>query len=280
MKEIEQTTQRQIMHAIDLAMVGEYDAAKALLEAMEDPIGNRLFLLIAALEQRMRMRIEGQSDLRHEIGNALAVVQANIEGLLDGILEPSQTRMQGVHDALRTAIVLLGEWNTDQAAVPAKVHLRLDTFNVCDIIRAQAAMISGMAKAKSVRVVYDPCRTLYAACEHFRGDSDRIGQLLRNVLINAVRYTPPGGSVEIHCDRPDGELSLRVSDTGPGLAAGDVQHVFERGYRGKNVAEEGSGTGLAVASDIVEAIGGEIRVESEHEHGATFLIRLPAARLT
>jgi signal transduction histidine kinase len=279
MNELERTTEQRILHAVDLASVQEYDRAKALLETLDDPLGNRLFLLIAALEQRFRARTERQAELRHEIGNALGVVQANVEGMLDGVLEPAHDRLRGVHDALKTAIGLLEEWKAERAPAAPKINVCLDTFNVCETIVAQASMISGMAVAKNVRVVYDPCARHYAACEFFRGDSDRIGQLLRNVLINAVRYTPPGGTVEIDCGRPGGELTLRISDTGPGIPREDLPHVFERGFRGKNVEEEGSGTGLAVASDIAEAIGGDIRIESQHEHGATFVIQIPAAPL-
>ncbi|MBV8364135.1 MAG: ATP-binding protein, partial [Candidatus Eremiobacteraeota bacterium] len=147
------------------------------------------------------------------------------------------------------------------------------------LITAQMSMISGMAKAKDVRVIYDPCSVHYKACEYFRGDGDRIGQLLRNVLINAVRYTPPGGTVEIDCSRPGGELTLRITDTGPGIPREDLPHLFERGFRGRNVEAEGSGTGLAVAAEIADAIGGDIRVESQHAHGASFVVQLPAAAI-
>ncbi len=280
MKQLEQTNEQRILHAVDLALVQEYDRAKALLEQIEDPLGNRLFMLIAALEQRLHTRREHQSELRHEIGNALGVVQANVEGMLDGVLDPTPARLRGVHDALRSAVRLLDESKLERPASRATVDVHLDTFNVCALITAQMSMISGMATAKNVTVIYDKCAMHYAACESFRGDGDRIGQILRNVLINAVRYTPPGGAVEIDCGRPGGELTLRISDTGPGIPREDLPHVFERGFRGKNVEEEGSGTGLAVAAEVAAAIGGDIRVESEHDHGATFTIQLPAAPLS
>ena len=280
MKELERTNEQRILHAVDLALVQEYDRAKALLEQIEDPLGNRLFMLIAALEQRLQSRRARQSELRHEIGNALGVVQANIEGMLDGLLAATSARLRGVHDALRTAVRLLDEWKTERPSAPMRVDVRLDTFNICELITAQMSMISGMAAAKNVGVSYDKCATEFEECEYYRGDGDRIGQLLRNVLINAVRYTPPGGGVEIHCGRPAGELTLRITDTGPGIPREDLPHVFERGFRGKNVEEEGSGTGLAEAADIAGAIGGDIRIDSEHDHGATFVIQLPAAPLS
>ncbi len=241
-----------MLHAIDLAMLREFDAAKAVLEPVDDPLADRLFEWISAAERRARREAERQSELRHEIGNALSIVQANLEGIIDGILEPTPARMTGIHDALTTAGGLLDGWREGRFGERERTSVRIDTFNICQIVESQVALVSGMAAAKNVRVIHDRCGTRHDGCTFFRGDSDRIGQILRDVLINAVRLTPPGGAVTLGCDRPDGELILSVAGTAKSQSA---------------------------VSEPLDAIGGELRTLSNDAAGTTFTLKLPGIAL-
>jgi two-component system sensor histidine kinase BaeS len=269
------------LHAIDLATAGEIETAQSALEAIDDAVANRLRDLFAELGNQRSLQQRTQSLLRHEIGNALSIAQANLEGIMDGVLQATPERYAGMHNALESVGRLVDDWRKPPRSLEEKaLTIRIDDFNICAIIGAQAALIDGLARAKNVEVYYAPCGQRHSECTHFRGDPQRTGQVLRNVLINAVRYTPPGGRVEIICDRPGAEITLVVRDSGPGIKSEDIAHVFEDGYRGKTAgAVKGSGIGLSVVSQLLGALGGKARVISEEGNGATFVIELPATPL-
>ena len=107
------------------------------------------------------------------------------------------------------------------------------------------------------------------------GDQTRLQQVVTNLLTNALKFVPPGGSVVVSTQRLDQQVELHVCDNGPGIAAEDLDHVFERFYRGQQVRTGGAGIGLAVVSALVRAHGGHVSVENAPGGGASFRVRLP-----
>jgi signal transduction histidine kinase len=268
-----------VLHAIDLASMREWDEAKALLEGLDDPVSNRLFMLVCELEAAEQLGLRQRSLVRHEVGNALTIAQANIEGIMDGLLPSTPARLEGVRASLASAASILEQLRRRPDAERQDDVIRIETFSICSLIAAHASAIAGLADAKGVRVVYDSCNQHLQTCEEFRGDASGVGQILRNVLINAVRYTPPGGTVEILCDREGSDIRLVVRDSGEGIAAEDLPHVFEEGFQGKNAVRESSGLGLGVVKKLAGLFGGSARVENG-ERGATFVITLPTTPLS
>src|SRR5690606_17691056 len=112
------------------------------------------------------------------------------------------------------------------------------------------------------------------------GDADRLAQVLRNLLSNALRHTPAGGQVTVRVARAGQAVRIQVADTGSGISADDLPHVFDRFYRGDRSRSRqggGAGLGLAIARQLVTAHGGTLTVESAAEVGTTFTMRLPDA---
>jgi two-component system phosphate regulon sensor histidine kinase PhoR len=111
------------------------------------------------------------------------------------------------------------------------------------------------------------------------GDRIRLGQLLDNMISNAVKFTPHGGTVSVRTSRSNGSAVLEVEDTGMGVPDGDQEHLFDRFFqhasRGRN-AIQGSGLGLAISQNIAQAHGGLIEVSSEENTGTTFRLVFPA----
>jgi signal transduction histidine kinase len=114
------------------------------------------------------------------------------------------------------------------------------------------------------------------ACRAFRGSPLRVAEVVNNVVSNAIRYTPPGGRIDVDCRHADGSLVLTVADGGPGVTAEDRPRIFEAGFRGTAAAgSAGSGLGLGLARRFVEALGGTIELVETERPGARFVVKLP-----
>ncbi|MCC6554519.1 MAG: HAMP domain-containing histidine kinase [Polyangiaceae bacterium] len=107
-------------------------------------------------------------------------------------------------------------------------------------------------------------------------DRDRVAQIFANLLDNAIRVTGPGGSIVVRAEARSGEVLFSVSDTGPGIAAEEMAHLFEPYRRGARPGYRGAGLGLAIVQGLVAAHGGKVWVESEAGKGSTFFFTLPA----
>lgn len=237
----------RILHALDLAIVGDWDGVKAALHETNSDIADRLWTLATRQQEVQQGRARGQALARHELGNAISVAQANVEGLADGVLEVTRDRLNGIKNALITASVLLDNLKQEAKVEHNNEVVTSSRFDICDVISAQVAMVGGLAGSKSVRVLYDGCGAPHPPCTEFTGNAARTGQLLRNVLINAIRYTPPEGRIDIHACRPDGELTFTVSDAN-----------------------------LPQASQLLQALDGAARLQSETPKGMTLAITVPA----
>jgi signal transduction histidine kinase len=184
-----------------------------------------------------------------------------------------------VLQALAEANVLLGELPRGvlpRGATPAMLATSLNTLDVCSVVTNEVLAMEASARQHDVAFDVHQCETTCDACHAFAGDSTRISEIVNNVVSNAIRYTPPGGRVEIDCRRADGTLTLSVTDSGPGIAAADKERIFEPGYRGEaSVGTAGSGLGLALAKRFATEHGGSIDVLSVDGAGAQFVVKLP-----
>jgi signal transduction histidine kinase len=220
----------------------------------------------------------------HEMRNQLAVAVANLEGWLDGKLEPTPVRIRAVLQALNALDVLIDDLYraSAQAAPAAPMHAEARIIDVCSTIENEVHALEAAAAERNVRLEYAHCRHTYDECRHFGGDPVRIGQIVKNVALNALRYTSPGGTVLIDCHRGPGCVELTIADEGPGLSAADAEHLFEPGFRGsaaQGSAVGGSGLGLSVVKRLVEDQGGRIEIVP-NSAGATFRIDFPGQTLT
>lgn len=248
----------RVLHALDLGMLGDWDGAKRSLENLDDPIVPRLTALLTDQQRRERERAEVQAVARHELGNAISIAQANMEALVDGVLDPTPERLAGIRDAMITCGLLLEDLKK-QSRPNRDSHVRIEVFDLCELIVSQVDLVRGIAETKNVRLRYEPCALHLNACRQYRGDPDRVALIVRDVLLGAVRFTPPGGTIETSCVRPNGEIELSVS-TG--------------------AAKNGETIGFSLASKLLEALGGQASIVTEHPASTTFVLRLPAIPVT
>lgn len=258
---------------------GDYSArVPALGMGVEfDDLADAFNAMGAALSEVESTRTKMLGDLAHEMRTPLATVDAHLEGMQDGIVEADPPTLQ----MLRGQIARLTRLGEDVALVTSaeegRLSMRRAPVPVAQIVGTAAAQAAGRYAEKGVSLevtVPDAAgRTVVDA------DLDRMGQVLTNLLDNALRHTPGGGTVRLTAQRAGARVRLVVADTGEGIAAEHLGHVFERFYRAdtaRDRAHGGSGVGLAIVSSITRAHGGTATVESAGPgQGATFTVELP-----
>jgi signal transduction histidine kinase len=215
----------------------------------------------------------------HDLRTPLSSIRAIVEALADGVVDDPET----VDRYLRTARREIRSLSTliDDLFELAQIEaggLRLDVSpnSLSDLVSDTLESFSELAARKSVRLKggVDP------DVDPVRVDARQIGRVLSNLLGNALQHTPAGGAVQIQVRRVAAGVQVEVRDTGTGIHAEDLPHVFERFYRGeksRSRATGGAGLGLAIAKGIVEAHSGEIDVQSAPGEGTCFLFTLPTA---
>jgi signal transduction histidine kinase len=224
------------------------------------------------LERQRALRHRTMSDIAHELRTPLSVLQIELESLEDGIIEPTPQAIAG----LQAEVVHLGRLVDDLRvlALTDAGDLRLERrpLDLGAWIREVVDRACPQAQEKSLTLDVTVDDGLVVA-----GDAQRLAQVLLNLLTNAIRHTPPGGEITIAAHRTKaGEARVEVADTGEGIPAEHLPHVFERFYQVDPArSSRGTGLGLSIARSLVEAHGGRIWAESEPGAGSTFVFTLP-----
>ncbi|CAA9311605.1 MAG: hypothetical protein AVDCRST_MAG11-1532, partial [uncultured Gemmatimonadaceae bacterium] len=189
---------------------------------------------------------------------------AERRGLLEAISESAEWMQRMIQDLVDVASIEAGRLSVRRRAEP-----------VTEIVRVATSMVELGAAERGIALTTD----VAADCPPVHADAERVVQVLTNLLGNALKFTPEGGSVAVRAARRGGEVVLSVADTGPGIPAGDLPHIFDRYWHAQRTARtRGSGLGLAIVRGIVEAHDGRAWAESTVGRGSTFSFTLPAAR--
>ena len=161
----------------------------------------------------------------------------------------------------------------DLARIEAhRFALHLQSVESRDLVEEALLAASPLAEAKRITLAVE-----LIDAPRLEADPERIFRVLSNLLGNAIKFTPEGGTVTVRAERRGGELSITVADTGPGIAADQLPHVFERYWKAQPASQTGAGLGLYIAKGIVEAHGGRIWAESS-AGGARFTFTLPLVK--
>jgi len=237
-------------------------------------LGDAFNHMAASLQKSEENRRAMTADIAHELRTPLAVQRAHLEAFQDGIYSPTAENLNSVFEQNLLLTRLVDDLRTLALADAGQLSLDLQPVDLIAIAQGSIEQFTPQAEAQQVKLQFDSpghCRTIVA-------DSTRLGQVLGNLVSNALRYTPTGGQITMAVNCVGERIQLTVHDSGPGISEESLPHIFERFYRGdrsRSRSEGGSGLGLAIARQLAQAHGGELTATNHPQGGAIFTLTLP-----
>jgi signal transduction histidine kinase len=256
------------------------DYSTRVLTSTRDEVGqlatafNRMSRELENLEASRRDLV---ANVSHELKTPITAIRAHLENLLDGVEQPNSQTLE-IMLAQSERLGRLVEQLLDLSRLESgDVPLRREPVSLAPLVALVMSEIEVACADREVEVVSDLSDDLPT----IEADSERVHQVIFNLVDNAVRFTPEGGEVRIEAHRHNGSVEVSVADTGVGIPADALPRLFERFYRvdpARAREDGGTGIGLAIARSVVEAHGGSIRAESAPGHGSVFTFDLPVSR--
>ncbi len=229
--------------------------------------------MAARLEVTEGQRRDLMADITHELRTPLTVIQGNLEGILDGVYSPDEAHLKSILEETQILSRLVDDLRTLALAESGALQLKKEPTDLTVLIGETVSAFRAQADAEGVKFDIQ-----VDAAEHLLNlDPERIRQVLSNLIANALRYTPPGGSISIKyriiSTGGSEQAELTVADNGSGIAPDSLPNIFNRFYKSRD--SSGTGLGLPIARHLVEAHGGTINAESDPGKGTIIRICLP-----
>jgi signal transduction histidine kinase len=228
--------------------------------------------MTSRLETNETQRRNLFADVAHELRTPLSIVRGHAEGMLDGVYARDDAHLETILDATTVMARLLDDLRTLSQTDTGALRLHKQTTDVAELLDDIRYAFAPRATEAGVAFVLEaePLPPLDV-------DPVRVRQTLENLLDNALRHTPRGGTIRIEARQEGSAALFRVADTGSGIPAEALPHVFDRFW--KSADSGGSGLGLAIARGLIEAHGGKIRADSVVGRGTVVSFTLPAGRV-
>jgi len=259
-------------HAISEGNLGQQVPVRS-----RDEIGEltRAFNKMSAeLARSVNARKQMTADIAHELRTPLALILGHAEAVHDGVLDPNLENFEIIREEASRLERLVDDLRTLSLADAGELAIQPHAVSPARLLEDVAALYRLQAQTKGLTLQLDIASPL----PDLDIDSGRMTQALTNILDNAVRHTPSGGTITLASRPTSSGVALSVRDSGPGLSPADVERIFDRFYRADESRVRhagGSGLGLAIAKSIVAAHGGTIHAQSEEGQGLEVIIELP-----
>jgi signal transduction histidine kinase len=239
-------------------------------------LGHAFDAMAGSLSRQNRLRRHMVTDIAHELRTPLSNVRGYLEALRDGVVEATPQLLDSVYEEAMLLSHLVDELQDLALAEAGQLSLSLQPVAVSDVLEQAVRAADATATAKGVALAL----RLPAGLPVVSADAKRLGQVLRNLIANALRHTPAGGQVTVAAETQGRSVRVSVCDTGEGIAPQHLPFVFERFYRADRSRARttgGAGIGLTIVKQFVEAHGGAVEAESQPGRGTTFRFTLPLA---
>ena len=230
-----------------------------------------------SLQRNEEARQHMVADIAHDLRTPLAVIQGTVDGMLDGVIALDRDSLESINEEVRLLTKLVADLRTLSLAEAGQLKLDKTRVALLGFAGRAVSKIEPLARQKGILCRVEgqtPGPTVEI-------DVDRMGQVIGNLLDNALRYTPKGGTITVSVGKGEpGKAVLSVADTGLGISAEDLAHIFDRFYRADRSRARksgGSGLGLTIVKQLVVAHGGSVRAESQPGGGSRFSVELPAS---
>lgn len=230
-----------------------------------------------SLERAEQLRRNLVTDVAHELRTPVSNIRGQLEAIDDKLIKPDAHTLSSIHEETILLSRLIDDLQDLTLAEAGKLRLVRQEEDVMQLIKQTVAAVQPAATTKGISLAIDLPDNL-PPCDI---DSHRIGEVLRNLIDNAVAHTPTGGTTTLAARQLGNWVEISVADTGEGIPAEDLPNVFERFYRADKSrarATGSTGLGLAIARSLVEAHGGKIEVQSERGKGSRFSFTIPVPR--
>jgi signal transduction histidine kinase len=222
------------------------------------------------LAQAETLRRNMVNDIAHELRTPLTNIRGYLEALQDGVVKPERRVVDSLYEEAMLLNRLIDDLQELALAEAGQLRMQRQPTELAAVIHGAVEMFRPQAEANGVTLCADVPDNL----ARVNIDPERIGQVLRNLVNNALVHTPRGGEIVIAAQPGNEWIAVSVRDTGAGIAPADLPHILERFYRADRSRSRetgGAGLGLAIVKQLVEAHGGQISVKSEIGHGTEFV---------
>ena len=225
------------------------------------------------------------ADVAHELRTPLHIIQGNLEGVQDGVYQPTPEHIAATLEETRLLARLVDDLRTLSLAEAGHLPMHWERVDVAELLHDVATSFSGQAETAGVRLAVEAPADAIGLT--ITADPGRLDQVIGNLVANALRHTAEGGTVTLAAAPVEGGVRLTVADTGQGIPPEELPYIFDRYWSRSSQAASwsdegaggtGGGLGLAIARSIVEAHGGRIDVVSQMDRGTTFTIDLPESQ--
>jgi signal transduction histidine kinase len=263
--------------------VAQGDLSCRLETGSGDEVGvlsNTFNCMVDSLNENETARRKLMGDLAHEMSTPLSVIQSNLEGMLDGVVNASPETISSLHHESLVLSRLVKDLRTLSQVEAGRLNLLPASGNLGELVSSIVTATEPEAKRKRIALTLEVEPNLPGILM----DTDRISQVITNLLSNSLQYSSEGDAIRISVtenkagNSENRSLLVTVADSGQGIAEEDLPHIFDRYYRGVQSKEKragGSGIGLTVVKELVEAHRGKVWVESVQGQGSKFFFTLP-----
>ncbi len=230
--------------------------------------------MMTEIERQEKLRKEMTADIAHELRTPLSVVQANLDALADGVYPLTRENLSPIRESAELLDRLVEDLRTLELADAGRLALEKSEVDLPHLLSRVAARFAPRAESQSQRIELGPMPAAVAV----QADSQRLDQILGNLLDNALRHTPGSGTLRLGLSADAQNVFVTVEDSGPGIPPDQLDLIFERFHRvdtARSRSDGGTGLGLAIARKLAEAHGGSLRAENRPAGGARFILTLP-----